>query len=84
MADHVALEPRDGTFGEIPISSYISHLQQVQHEFGDLPVVVTGDPMMSFGLHVPSGSSLERMTYQNDGTYVRDDAGSLVIHIDHV
>lgn len=80
MTDYVALELRDG---EITISSYISHLQQVQREFGDLPVVATGD-LMSCTPHIPSGSSLERMTYQNDGTYVRDGDGALVIHIDHV
>lgn len=83
MADYVPLEPRDGTFGEITISSYISHFQQVQREFGDLPVAATGD-LMSCIPHVPSGSLLERMTYQNDGTYVRDDDGALVIHIDNV
>jgi len=80
MADYVPLEPLGG---EITISSYISHLQQVQRLFGDLPVVATGD-LMSCVPHVPSGSSLERMTYQNDGTYIRDGDGTSVIHIDNV
>lgn len=81
MADYVHLYRRGR--GEITISSYISHLQQVQSLFGDLPLFVTGD-LMRMSPHVPTGSSLERMTYQNDGTYIHDDDGVLVIHIDNV
>jgi len=80
MTNYVPLEPRDG---EITISSYISHLQQVQREFGDLPLVVVGD-LRSCIPHVPSGSLLERMSYQNDGTYTFDEDGASVIYIDNV
>jgi len=49
MADYVPLEPLGG---EITISSYILHLQQVQRLFGDLPLVPICDGDGTSVIHI--------------------------------